>query len=412
MAFRKVVVPVTPMARRVVADSAATTTTFHDLTRRSEMRTITTLRAVAVVGALALPVTAPVAAASSDGPDGYLASPSLYIGGFYLHPDAKRSTTKRGEGWTIGAGLPVWRGLTLELMAFTANLDTGTRNQATLGNSDFYQRGGGLDAVWNFRRKDQFNPFVLGGLGAVYDDVLPEADKTTSLYYNAGVGFTQPIFGNPTTRLRGDARYIHDRFDGGRNDWRVGLALEISLGGLPEPRVIVKEVKVPVEVVQPVPAPVPVAPPPPKDTDGDGVNDDRDRCPDTIHGAKVDENGCAVEKQTVTLRNIQFDFNSARLRPSSDASLDEAVRFLSGQPQVRLQIAGHTDNIGSDAVNLKISRERAEAVQAYLVSHGVDASRLTARGYGESLPLTSNATEEGRQKNRRVEMIILSSSGQ
>ena len=387
------------------------------------MRTVTKLRAMAALCGLALPGYVLADVGDVDGgntvsADAYRAQPSLYVGGFYLHPDPKRSTTRRGMGWTVGVGIPVWWRLSLEANLFTANLDTGTLNQATLGNSDFYQRGGGLDAVWNFGRQDRFNPFVLAGAGAVYDDVLPRSDKKTSLYYDAGLGFTQPLFGNPTTRLRGDARFVHDQFDGGRNDWRAGLAIEISLGGMPEQRVVIREVKVPVQVVQPVavpPAPEPVSVAPIAvlaDYDHDGIPDDRDQCPDTLRGVSVDARGCAIERQTVTLKNIEFDFNSAHLRSRSDASLDEAVRFLGGQPMVRLEIAGHTDNVGSDAANLKLSRERAEAVKHYLVAHGVDAARLTAAGYGESQPIAPNDSEAGRQANRRVEMIIQSGAGQ
>lgn len=386
------------------------------------MRTVTTIRAATVLCALSLPGYALADGSYSDSASAdaaYQAKPSLYVGGFYMRPDSKRKTTNRSQGWSVGLGIPVWQGLSLEASAFTANLDTGTLNQDTLGNSDFYQRGGGLDAVWNFRRQNEFNPFVLAGVGAVYDDVLPKSDKKTSLYYDAGLGFTNPIFGNPTTRLRGEARYVHDQFDGGRNDWRVGLAIEISLGGMPEQRVIVREVKVPVQVVQTIPAPAPEPAPAwvapvvvMTDYDGDGIPDDRDRCANTLRGVSVDANGCAIEKQTVTLQNIAFDFNSARLRSSSNASLDEAVRFLGGESKVVLEIAGHTDSVGSDAANLKLSRERAEAVKNYLVAHGADAARLSAKGYGESRPIASNDSEVGRQANRRVEMIILSGSGQ
>lgn len=386
------------------------------------MRTVKTIRAMSVLCALSLPGFAMADGTYGDnagsGDYVYQTRPSLYLGGFYMRPDSKRSTTNRAEGWIIGAGIPVWRGLSLEGNLFTANLDTGTLNQSTLGNSDFYQRGGGLDAVWNFARQDRFNPFVLGGVGAVYDDVLPKSDKKTSLYYDAGLGFTNPIFGNPTTRIRGEARYLHDQFDGGRNDWRVGLALEISLGGAPQERVIIKEVKVPVQVVQPVvmpapePAPVAIAPIAVlADYDGDGIPDDRDQCPNTLRGVRVAPSGCALNSQTLTLKNIEFDFNSSSLRSTSNASLDEAVRFLSGEPGVNLQIAGHTDNVGSEAANLKLSSERAEAVRSYLVAHGADATRLSARGFGESRPVESNDSEAGRQANRRVEMIILSGSG-
>ncbi|MGH8539237.1 MAG: OmpA family protein [Stenotrophobium sp.] len=335
----------------------------------------------------------------------YKPMPTFYVGGYYLHPDSRRGTTKRGTGWTIGAGLPLTQYLTGEITAFTSILDTGAA-----GTTDFYQRGGGLDLKLGFRRQDQFDPFFLWGIGAIYDDVLPKADKKTSLYYNAGLGFTQPLFGNPWTRLRGDARYIRDRFDGGRNDWRVGLALEVSLGRvLPVEHVVIKDVQVPAEVV-----PMPVPPPAAQavDSDGDGVPDDRDLCPNTIRGARVDEHGCVIESQTVTLRNLEFDFNSAHLRPSASGTLDEAVNFMRSQPNVTAQIAGHTDSIGSAAANLKLSRNRANAVKDYLTSHGVEASRLKAVGYGKARPVATNKTEAGRQENRRVEFIITAGAHQ
>jgi OOP family OmpA-OmpF porin len=312
----------------------------------------------------------------------------------------------------VGVGVPLWQHLSLEGNFFMANLDTGTLNQNTLGNSDFYQRGGGADLVWGFRQQNQFNPFVIAGIGAVYDDVLPKSEKTTSFLYDAGLGFTNPLFGNPATRLRGDARVLHDDFNGGKNDWRVGLALEVSLGSAPEERVVMKEVRVPVQVV-PMPAQIPMpaliaVPPAPVDSDGDGVPDDLDLCPNTPHGVKVDDHGCAIGKQTLTLENVEFDFNSAHLRSSSDSTLDETANFLRSQPNIEAEIAGYTDSIGSATANLKLSRERAASVKNYLVAQGVDSSRLTSKGFGKANPVASNSSEEGRQKNRRVEFIILS----
>jgi outer membrane protein OmpA-like peptidoglycan-associated protein len=85
--------------------------------------------------------------------------------------------------------------------------------------------------------------------------------------------------------------------------------------------------------------------------------------------------------------------------------LDSIVRALGDRPQMKLEIGGHTDSQGDDAANLKRSQAQAEAVMSYLVDHGVEASRLTARGYGETRPIESNSTSQGRAINRRIELV-------
>lgn len=109
----------------------------------------------------------------------------------------------------------------------------------------------------------------------------------------------------------------------------------------------------------------------------------------------------------VVLQNIFFDFAKATLKPESFPSLDRVVKFMQDNPDIKVEIAGHTDNIGSDAVNLKLSRARAAAVVDYLVSKEINPSRLVAKGYGESQPVAPNDTDEGRAQNRRVEFKIL-----
>jgi outer membrane protein OmpA-like peptidoglycan-associated protein len=111
--------------------------------------------------------------------------------------------------------------------------------------------------------------------------------------------------------------------------------------------------------------------------------------------------------QTVRLNNIFFDFNKSVLHTESNAELDRLVQMLKQSKEVSVEIAGHTDNVGSDAANKKLSESRANAVKAYLVSKGVVASRLKVAGYGSTKPLATNDTEDGRQQNRRVEFTIL-----
>lgn len=112
-------------------------------------------------------------------------------------------------------------------------------------------------------------------------------------------------------------------------------------------------------------------------------------------------------KRSYTLDNVHFDFGKSTLRPDSFSELNELVSYMDWKKDDRIEIAGHTDNVGNDADNMKLSQQRAEAIKQYLAKKGVNSSRVTAKGYGASQPVADNNTEEGRQKNRRTEVRIL-----
>jgi OmpA-OmpF porin, OOP family len=138
------------------------------------------------------------------------------------------------------------------------------------------------------------------------------------------------------------------------------------------------------------------------DADGDGVLDSKDACPDTPSGAKVDSRGCWV------IQGLNFATNSAEIEPAAAARLTaEVVPVLQKNPNVKIEIDGHTDSRGNDAYNQKLSERRAEAVRAYLASHGIEGSRLTARGFGETQPIAPNDTPENLRKNRRTELTAV-----
>ncbi|MCW3087704.1 MAG: OmpA family protein [Sediminibacterium sp.] len=166
------------------------------------------------------------------------------------------------------------------------------------------------------------------------------------------------------------------------------------------------------------------------DSDGDGVSDYFDKCPGTPAGVKVDGGGCplpvpalpvkdTVVQQTTTyviteedkqivseaIRNLEFDFGKATIRPRSFPYLNRVADLLV-KKGFGLKLAGHTDDVGSDAANLKLSRNRAESVKNYLVAQGARSARIDATGYGESQPIATNKTADGRQKNRRVEFVL------
>ncbi len=142
------------------------------------------------------------------------------------------------------------------------------------------------------------------------------------------------------------------------------------------------------------------------DSDGDGVADSQDKCPDTPKGTKVDQNGCPLPEKQV-LKGIHFAFNSDKITADSAKVLDEVALTFKRYPSLVAEIGGYTCSIGSDKNNLKLSERRAKAMREYLIKQGVDPKQLTAKGYGEQNPIASNATREGREKNRRTEMRIL-----
>ncbi len=139
------------------------------------------------------------------------------------------------------------------------------------------------------------------------------------------------------------------------------------------------------------------------DGDGDGVIDSMDNCPTTPAGDRVDSKGCSLP-QVFNLIGVNFDNNKDTLRADTIAILDDAVATLKRYPALKVEIAGHTDSANSDAYNRDLSQRRADTVLGYFVGQGVEADRLSAKGYGEAEPIADNATSEGRSKNRRVEL--------
>lgn len=184
--------------------------------------------------------------------------------------------------------------------------------------------------------------------------------------------------------------------------------------------------------------PQPTAPPP--DSDGDGVIDIADSCPDTEQGKQVDANGCPIDPdgdgvvgpadlcpdspygepvdtsgcrprlavaQEYTLL-LTFETGSAKIIGDPRGALAEVAALITQYPETTVVIEGHSDDIGSAAYNMKMSKARAEAVANVLVTDlGIDAARVSAKAFGESKPIATNATKEGRERNRRVVAVVL-----
>jgi len=161
------------------------------------------------------------------------------------------------------------------------------------------------------------------------------------------------------------------------------------------------------------------------DADGDGVSDYFDKCPGTSTGTKVDGSGCELPKDTTpkqvitkvtiteddrrlvrdAIQDLEFEFGKSSIKASSYPSLNRVAEMLRSKG-FSLKLGGHTDNVGSAERNMALSKDRAESVKQYLVSQGVNPSKVEAVGYGAGQPIASNKTAAGRQKNRRVEFTI------
>lgn len=159
------------------------------------------------------------------------------------------------------------------------------------------------------------------------------------------------------------------------------------------------------------------------DDDGDGVLNSKDKCPDTPKGTPVDATGCPIvtpvpepmaapvvlpKEETITIRDVHFEFNKATLTPGDKQQLDMvATKLKTEASNVQLHVSGHTDSVGSDAYNQKLSQRRAQSVTDYLVSAGIPrASFVSVEGDGEARPVADNKTADGRALNRRVEIKI------
>lgn len=146
------------------------------------------------------------------------------------------------------------------------------------------------------------------------------------------------------------------------------------------------------------------------DSDGDGLNDEEDKCPQ-LPGTR-ENNGCPEVKQEVVkrveyaARNVYFITGSYKLSSKSFAALNDLVKVLNDDKDLKLSIEGHTDNVGADDSNQTLSDNRAASVKQYLVNKGIDESRLTSQGFGETQPVADNKTAAGRAKNRRVVMTV------
>ncbi|HEX5755256.1 MAG TPA: outer membrane beta-barrel protein [Arenimonas sp.] len=245
------------------------------------------------------------------------------------------------------------------------------------------------------------NSFFGTGSVAVFDPRRSETD--TSFKFGVGLDYD---FG-PNWSVRGEA----ERY---RIDDAVGVIEDVDLLSL---GLVYRFARASAPYVAPLreaaPSPAPASPDcSTLDDDRDGVNNCDDRCPDSAAGQTIGPDGCPVPL-TIDLRGVNFDFDRDTLRPDAVVILDEAIGILKQYPQLRFEVAGHTDAIGSDGYNMQLSQRRAQVVYDYLSDRGIDRSRMVGpTGYGEARPIAPNQHSDGsddpdgRARNRRTELNV------
>lgn len=269
---------------------------------------------------------------------------------------------------------------------------------------------------------------IVGGGGMEVRQYPGVSNSFSQTSVSGGAGYLFPLkFGNYEFAIRAESLFRHNWRDkrlGSKGDLDIprqsdevliNLGLQLPLGLSPPPPPPPEPVKV-VPVVEPV------------DSDGDGVYDPLDQCPGTPRGTIVNEQGCPIpnckkpvpgEKVSLAgcaagdvliLRGVNFEFDKSRLTPNAKTILDGVADELQAYPDVSIEVGGHTDSRGSDEYNQKLSEARAASVMGYFVSRGIADTRMTSVGYGETQPIADNATDEGREENRRVEIKLTDGS--
>lgn len=320
------------------------------------------------------------------------------IGGVKL--DNSRNTRDDDVWWGVGFGRFLGNNFSLDVeydefsgtyRDYNAVISGATYDQWGLSNI-------GLMGRYHFG-DGNLRPYLAAGVGYLSHRNIN--DEGEGLSTSLGLGLQGKLARHWSARAqilwRGDTDGSSLPNHSGFSDWIYSVGLSFDFGGAEPP---------PPPPPRPAEPPPPPPPPPNPDLDGDGVPNERDKCPNTRPGAVVDLDGCEVEA-VIELEGVHFDFDKATIRPEGKVVLNEAAALLSTHERVVVEVAGHTDSVGTDAYNQGLSERRANAVKDYLTAQGVTASRLTARGYGESRPVASNDTDEGRAENRRVELVVL-----
>jgi OmpA-OmpF porin, OOP family len=286
------------------------------------------------------------------------------------------------------------------------------RNDELVGDVDIFRSA--INGVYEFAHFGPVTPFVKAGAGfETMSDHL--YGNHNGFFVDAGAGLKVPLTQQLSLKLEAIEiqKYDHSNWD---NTLIVLGGLNFAFGAKAQPAApVVAAVAAPVvaavvaEPKKPEPKPVVVAEAPVAkicldnvDTDKDGVFDPQDKCPSTPAGFKVDADGCPLK---ATL-HLNFVTDGHGIDAGGTAKVTEFAAFLKDSPAYKANIIGHTDSTASDKYNQKLSEKRANIVKGMLVDQGIAADRLTTSGKGETMPVASNKTKQGRAENRRIEVEL------
>jgi len=350
-------------------------------------------------------------AAAQEGPakDQFLLS---VLGGWYEEPnDIDLTNGDAGVGGGLGyAFSDKW---IAEALYFGFKPDAEVNGVKGKADVDYWS----VNLLRTLGKGENWKPYVaIGGGRGQYDYSGLREDESSDIF-NLGVGFFKNITEN--VAFRADVRGLYHN-DQGEVRPMAMAGITMMIGARPAPVVAAAPLDSDgdgvVDEIDDCPGtPLGTAVDSrgcPLDSDGDGVPDYRDDCPGTPAGAKVDERGCelVLEKPVSFDLTVEFGFDSAEITGVAFQEMLDLLRFLREYPNTQAVIEGHTDSLGEEDYNQNLSERRAEAVMAALTNSGISASRLSAVGFGESRPVASNVTEEGRQKNRRVTVVVSGTS--
>ena len=354
-------------------------------------------RALTRLLALATGLSLALAAPAADGEGQIYVTPSLD----FVDDDTDRSVDD-DFGGSLAIGYTYTERWSIEAFAHTASLNGFPESNG----QDHLELG--INGLAVFDRESLVSPYLLAGLSNLQID-FDSGRSTDRLAANVGAGLlisTSARFG-----LRFQYRLRNELGGGEFSDSSYSVGLQFAFGD--------KKTKIFDTDGDGVPDMTDKCPNTPpgivvdssgceRDDDGDGVKNSADACPNTPAGANVDVRGCEIKAgDVIELPGVNFETNSDRLVPGAESVLNEAAATLAQNPDLAVEVAGHTDSDGAAAYNASLSERRARTVRNYLVERGANGDNLSVRGYGEEAPVADNGTAAGKAANRRVELRIL-----
>jgi OmpA-OmpF porin, OOP family len=295
-------------------------------------------------------------------------------------------------GYTVGLGYQFTHRLAGEISSFDLDAEDSLGSKFDIDNWK-------VDLLYDvYEKSSRIQPFVIAGVGNT------NFSGENDMVFDVGAGIKVDVIDNLEWRTA-IRKFEYLGRSSGELDWGIDSTLVFYFGGQDSSRP-----SVPIATTPRQPSDQPQAPVEDPDSDLDGVPDSRDNCPDTPRTYAVDNNGCpiAVEEVARVELLVNFDFDRSEVKPQYFSEIQEVADFIEDYPDLVVELEGHTDATGTNEYNQGLSERRANAVRDVLIDRfDVQASRVSAAGFGETQPVATNETSAGRAENRRVITVII-----